>query len=225
MINIKKKYIAFILKWKIYIISLIVIVTIIFSIMSHHDKENPIDELNHADKKQQIVSKSSKQYKSSENESLNHDKQNEKSDGKVFIDIKGAVKNPNVYQMSTNDRVIDAINKARPLKDADLNQVNLSERLVDQKLIYVPKLGESAYNNLMSNNQTNINNVTKNKQINLNSASETDLKNVPGIGPNKAKEIINYREQNGGFNKIEDLKKIKGFGEKTFEKLKEYFNI
>ena len=52
---------------------------------------------------------------------------------KIFIDIKGAVKHPNVYEMSSN-RVIDALNKAEVLKDADLSQLNLSEKLVDQNL-------------------------------------------------------------------------------------------
>ena len=47
----------------------------------------------------------------------------------------------------------------------------------------------------------------QNKQINLNNATETDLKSIPGVGPSKAREIINYREQNGGFKNIEDLKK------------------
>ena len=60
---------------------------------------------------------------------------------KIFIDIKGAVKHPNVYEMASSNRVIDALNKAEVLKDADLSQLNLSEKLVDQKLIYVPKKG------------------------------------------------------------------------------------
>lgn len=50
---------------------------------------------------------------------------------KIFIDIKGAVEHPNVYQMTNTERVIDAINKAKPHKDADLSQINLSERLID----------------------------------------------------------------------------------------------
>ena len=54
----------------------------------------------------------------------------------------------------------------------------------------------------------------------MNNATETDLKSIPGVGPSKAREIINYREQNGGFKNIEDLKKIKGFGEKHLRNLK-----
>ena len=146
---------------------------------------------------------------------------------KIFIDIKGAVKHPNVYEMSSSNRVIDALNKAEVLKDADLSQLNLSEKLVDQKLIYVPKKGE---NSMKINSQQSILNssdvkINTNQPLNLNSATEEQLKNIPGIGPSKAKEILNYREQNHGFNSIDDLMKIKGFGKKTFEKLKEHFTI
>ncbi|MFI3133769.1 helix-hairpin-helix domain-containing protein, partial [Staphylococcus warneri] len=61
--------------------------------------------------------------------------------------------------------------------------------------------------------------------INLNLATEEQLVKVPGIGPSKAKKIIEYKNQNGSFNSINDLKNIKGFGPKTFEKLKEYFTV
>ncbi|EGG61818.1 comEA protein [Staphylococcus epidermidis VCU144] len=146
---------------------------------------------------------------------------------KTFIDIKGAVKHPNVYEMSSSNRVIDALNKAEVLKDADLSQLNLSEKLVDQKLIYVPKKGENSMK--INSQQSTLNSsdvkINTNQPLNLNSATEEQLKNIPGIGPSKAKEILNYREQNHGFNSIDDLMKIKGFGKKTFEKLKEHFTI
>lgn len=146
---------------------------------------------------------------------------------KIFIDIKGAVKHPNVYEMASSNRVIDALNKAEVLKDADLSQLNLSEKLVDQKLIYVPKKGENSMK--INSQQSTLNSsdvkINTNQPLNLNSATEEQLKNIPGIGPSKAKEILNYREQNHGFNSIDDLMKIKGFGKKTFEKLKEHFTI
>ena len=62
-------------------------------------------------------------------------------------------------------------------------------------------------------------------QINLNTANEASLTKVPGIGPSKAKEILNYKEQHGQFTSVDELKKIKGIGEKTFEKLKQYFTV
>ena len=62
----------------------------------------------------------------------------ENSMEKVYVDIKGAVEHPNVYQMLSTERVIDALNKAKLSKNADVSQINLSEKLIDQKLIYVP---------------------------------------------------------------------------------------
>jgi len=59
----------------------------------------------------------------------------------------------------------------------------------------------------------------------LNTASEMELQTLTGVGPSKATAIIRYRTENGPFKSIEDLKKISGIGEKTFEKLKEEITI
>lgn len=56
--------------------------------------------------------------------------------------------------------------------------------------------------------------------VNLNTATATDLDGIKGIGPSKAKAIIDYRSKNGPFKSVEDLKNVKGFGEKSIAKLK-----
>ena len=192
--------------------------------------------LTHDNNNDLIQNSQERQYKISDQQIKNSKKLNKKEvsiqkdntkETKIFIDIKGAVKHPNVYEMASSNRVIDALNKAEVLKDADLSQLNLSEKLVDQKLIYVPKKGENSMK--INSQQSTLNSsdvkINTNQPLNLNSATEEQLKNIPGIGPSKAKEILNYREQNHGFNSIDDLMKIKGFGKKTFEKLKEHFTI
>lgn len=73
---------------------------------------------------------------------------------KIYIDVKGAVEHPNVYKMSSVDRVIDAVNEAKPTKEADLSQINLSERLIDQKIIYIPRKGETIASSPQSSNKT-----------------------------------------------------------------------
>ena len=62
-------------------------------------------------------------------------------------------------------------------------------------------------------------------KINLNSATITELDSLPGIGPTYAQRIIDYRGQNGGFKSIEDVKNVKGIGEKTFEKFRDKITV
>lgn len=64
-----------------------------------------------------------------------------------------------------------------------------------------------------------------NNIININTATESELQNIPGVGEVKAKSIIIYREKNGGFKKIEEIKSVDGIGEKTFEKIKEFIKL
>lgn len=196
---------------------------ILFSLLN--DNNNDLIQ-NSQERQSKISDQQIKNSKKLNKKEVSIQKDNTK-ETKIFIDIKGAVKHPNVYEMASSNRVIDALNKAEVLKDADLSQLNLSEKLVDQKLIYVPKKGENSMK--INSQQSTLNSsdvkINTNQPLNLNSATEEQLKNIPGIGPSKAKEILNYREQNHGFNSIDDLMKIKGFGKKTFEKLKEHFTI
>ena len=224
MFNINRRYIDFFMKWKLYILIILIMLTTFFFYLLN---DNNNDLIQNSQERQSKISdqqiKNSKKLNKKE-ESIQKDNTKET---KIFIDIKGAVKHPNVYEMSSSNRVIDALNKSEVLKDADLSQLNLSEKLVDQKLIYVPKKGENSMK--INSQQSTLNSsdvkINTNQPLNLNSATEEQLKNIPGIGPSKAKEILNYREQNHGFNSIDDLMKIKGFGKKTFEKLKEHFTI
>lgn len=61
--------------------------------------------------------------------------------------------------------------------------------------------------------------------LNLNTATQADLEKLPGIGPATAKQILEYRQKNNGFKKVEELMNIKGIGEKTFLKLKSLVTV
>ncbi|WP_207694221.1 competence protein ComEA [Enterococcus sp. DIV0212c] len=149
------------------------------------------------------------------------ERQAESLSKQIYVDIKGAVKKPGMYEGTADMRVWDAVMLAGGVSDeADTKQVNFSERIIDQMVIYVPKVGEEIQSTGKTNDSQGIQNKETNK-INLNQANETELQALPGIGQKKAQEIIRYREENGGFKSIEDLKNISGFGEKTFEKLKD----
>ncbi|MCG1866274.1 helix-hairpin-helix domain-containing protein [Staphylococcus epidermidis] len=224
MFNINRRYIDFFMKWKLYIlIILIMLITLFFYLFNDNNSDL---KQNSQEGQSKLSDQQIKNNKKLNKKEVSIQKDNTK-ETKICIDIKGAVRHPNVYEMSSSNRVIDALNKAEVLKDADLSQLNLSEKLVDQKLIYVPKKGENSmkiHSQQAALNSSDVK-INTNQPLNLNSATEEQLKNIPGIGPSKAKDILNYREQNNGFNSINDLMKIKGFGKKTFEKLKEHFTI
>lgn len=140
----------------------------------------------------------------------------EKANKNVIVDVKGAVNFPNTYNMKTSDRVDDVLKKAQIKGNADITKINLSEKLKDQTYIYVPSQGEHVSSAML-------NQPTENKiEVNINTGDKAEIEKLPDIGPNKAEAIVQYRETKGEFKTIEDLKKIKGFGEKTVESLKEY---
>lgn len=146
----------------------------------------------------------------------------------VWVDVKGAVRIPGVYECSNGQRVQDAIEKAGGVrKGADLRAVNLSQKLVDEMVVYIPRKGErvdsvekgSGMSDFPLSSSTGIRTPQEGK-IYLNQATAQELESLPGIGPKKAQSIIAFREQQGGFNSIEQLKEVDGIGEKTFEQLK-----
>ncbi|TDE73765.1 MULTISPECIES: helix-hairpin-helix domain-containing protein [Streptococcus] len=142
--------------------------------------------------------------------------------GRIFVDIKGAVKNEGVYELSNGSRVTDLVKKAGGFtEDADKKSVNLAEKLVDEAVVYVAKVGENvAQVTTPSQANNGIDQDTSSDQINLNTATLEQLQTISGIGAKRAQDIIDYRESNGGFSSIDDLKNVSGIGEKTLEKLK-----
>lgn len=139
----------------------------------------------------------------------------------VIVDIKGEINNPGVYELTKEKRIKDAIEAAGGLKEnADTSKINLSQKLKDQMMIVIPKIGEQLKQN--SAEQYNENNK---KIVNINTASKEELMTINGIGETKAKAIISYRENKGEFTKIEDITKVNGIGKSTFEKIKENIEV
>ncbi|WP_347549522.1 helix-hairpin-helix domain-containing protein [Pseudalkalibacillus hwajinpoensis] len=137
----------------------------------------------------------------------------------VMVDIKGAVASPGVYELQTTGRVKGVIAKAGGfIGDADQSKLNLAGKVVDEMVIYVPVVGELTLppQGLQ---------VGESDLISINTVDSSQLQELPGIGHAKSEAIIQYREENGGFKVIEDLQKISGIGEKTFEKLKDVITV
>lgn len=138
----------------------------------------------------------------------------------ILIDVKGAVNDPGVYKAVIGDRVINLIEKAGGIKEtADESAINFAERVTDEMVVYVPSKGEEVEASVGQGSHS------KSDKINLNKATQSELETLPGIGPAKAKAIIEYREANGSFESIEGIMSISGFGEKTFEKLKDHITV
>jgi len=169
----------------------------------------------------------------------------------IKVNIKGAVMNPGVYEISSDSRVEDAIYEAGGLtNNADTSIINLSKKLNDESVIIIYTAEEvksikqgnvvvqyienecncpEYQNNACIDPETLINNdnseVSAINKVSLNRATLDQLQTLPGIGKAKAEAIIDYRNVNGGFKTIEELKKVKGIGDAIFNKIKDDITI
>ena len=155
------------------------------------------------------------------NETNNKDEKAEnKHDEKIFVDVKGAVKHPGVFETTKDKRVKDLIEEAGGLlDDADTSTLNLSQKVKDQMVIYVLKHGEKPKQISDSSSSSNTD------VININTANKEQLMKISGVGKTKAEAIIAHREKNGDFKKKEDITKVKGIGKATFEKIKDKIEV
>ena len=155
------------------------------------------------------------------NETNNKDEKAEnKHDEKIFVDVKGAVKHPGVFETTKDKRVKDLIEEAGGLlDDADTSTLNLSQKVKDQMIIYVLKHGEKPKQISDSSSSSNTD------VININTANKEQLMKISGVGKTKAEAIISYREKNGDFKKKEDITKVRGIGKATFEKIKDKIEV
>ena len=156
------------------------------------------------------------------NETNNKDeKAEDKHDEKIFVDVKGAVKHPGVFETIKDKRVKDLIEEAGGLlDDADTSTLNLSQKVKDQMVIYVLKHGEKPKQISDSGSSSSNTDV-----ININTANKEQLMKISGVGKTKAEAIISYREKNGDFKKKEDITKVRGIGKATFDKIKDKIEV
>lgn len=160
---------------------------------------------------------------------------------KVYVDIKGSVKKPGVYQVPADSIVWDAINLSGGFtKNAYTKNINLSQKVKDEMVIYVFSKSEmSKMNNTVKTDTACTTNVinydncitteknateTSTSLVNINTASKEELMNVSGIGASKADSIIAYRIKTP-FSKIEDIMNVSGIGESLFDKIKKYITV
>ena len=147
-----------------------------------------------------------------------------------YVDVKGEVKNPNVYMVSEGMLVIDAINLAGGFtKNAYTDNINLSKKLNNEMVIivgnkkdYTTSTTVKVINDALIKEEKKDN--TNKALVNINTASKEELMTITGIGESKANSILEYRNKTK-FNSIEDIKNISGIGDKFFEQIKNYITV
>ena len=143
----------------------------------------------------------------------------------ILVHIVGAVGQPGVYPLPRESRVQDAIQAAGGFaEDADQKAVNLAVRLKDGEKITVPGVGDPVTPEPVTPESSRSGSIPVGP-VDLNSATLEELQTLPGIGETKAKAIIQYREQNNGFDSIQELQEVNGIGPATFENLKELVTV
>ena len=195
MENIDKKYI-----WIVSIVIIAIIIIIIYAINTKDNSKEIYESL-------EIVE--DKELKKEEKE-------------KIKVHVAGAVVTEGLVELEEGARVEDAIKGAGGTTiNANIKDINLAQKLQDGQKIYIPKQDEEEKYKIENNNE-NISNVGK---ININTATQTELELLTGIGPSMAGKIISYRNKNGKFKSIDEIKEVSGIGEAKFEMIKEEITI
>lgn len=142
----------------------------------------------------------------------------------IVVEIKGEVLRPDVYELNEGSIVKDLIEAAGGLtSEADISNINRAKEVKNHELVIIRNIND------VSNIEEHDDIIEIEKEndvvISINDADINKLKEIPGIGDVKANSIIMYREKNGGFKSIEELKNVDGIGEKTFEKIKDSIKL
>ena len=141
-----------------------------------------------------------------------------------YVDIKGEVLRPGVYEFSCESRIQEVIKKAGGFTEAaDEIKINLAQKISDQMQIIVPNLNSKQEGGVTEGNSEkgNLSNTTpsnlKQGTVNINTATLEQLQTIKGIGKKKAEAILQYRKEHGAFRTKEDLLQVKGIGKKALE--------
>lgn len=171
------------------------------------------------------------------------------SGNNIIVHISGAVNKEGIVELKENSRIADVIEEAEGLKEeACIDEINLAYVLEDGMKIHIPTKEEinskkesesqeyitkSSGTNIEDDSKSNNNSsqssngttLVQNSKININTATQTELETLPGIGPSTAVKIINYREQQGKFKSVEDIKNVSGIGDSKFNKIKDLIRV
>ena len=141
-----------------------------------------------------------------------------------YVDIRGEVLRPGVYEFSCESRIQEVIKKAGGFtEEADETKINLAQKISDQMQIIVPNLhskqegGVTEGNSEKGKSSNTSPSNSKQGTVNINTATLEELQTIKGIGKKKAEAIVQYRKEHGVFRTKEDLLQVKGIGKKALE--------
>lgn len=143
----------------------------------------------------------------------------ESGTGTIYVHVCGAVMVPGVYEMEAGSRVYEAVQAAGGFtEDAEESYVNQAQELSDGVKLVIPTVEEAGQQAPLVPEYGQA--YTEDGRVNINVASVEELCEIPGIGAARAAAIVSYREEHGGFEGLEDIMKVNGIKEGTFEKIK-----
>ena len=147
-------------------------------------------------------------------------------DNIIKVHIDGCVQFPGIIELVEGSRIADAIDKVGGItSNASIKNVNLAYVLQDGEKIHIPSVEEENSNLEQIQVISSANTSSENGKININKATLAELQKISGIGESTAKKIIEYRNINGKFKKIEELKQITGIGDKKYDIIKEEVTV
>ena len=141
----------------------------------------------------------------------------------IVVYVTGAVQRPGVYRIPRDGHYVDAIQQAGGfLEGADLTQVNLAAKVEDGEKIVVPGAPDVPTPQLIIGGSGLLVTPTPpaGQLVNINTADVKLLEQLPGIGPTTAQKIVDYRDENGLFTRVDDLLKIPGIGPSTLDEIR-----
>jgi competence protein ComEA len=162
--------------------------------------------------------------------------------GEIAVYVCGAVKSPGVYTFAAGERVVDALKRAGgALADADIEQINLAEPLNDAMKVTVPHKGQVLASQAAVSTDSpalggrhhrhsragsrGAHKLGAGQTLDVNTASAEELVQLPGVGPSLAQRIVDYRQQNGPFQTVDDLQNVPGIGPSKFDRLAPFVRL
>ena len=152
----------------------------------------------------------------------------EAMDPAFVVHVCGEVVNPGIYELPAGSRIYEAVKAAGGFtENAEEESVNLASPIEDgvQIRIYSKDEAETLAAGAAPFDGFEASGEGKEPVVNLNTATKEELMTLSGIGESRAEDIIRYREENGGFQNIEDIMKVSGIKDAAFQKIKDRITV